>query len=112
MNPIALEDAFTPSSNLAWSIIYYNKDYWFHDSTPEATGKTATGSNAEVNVFLGSNTEYRKNQILTYSYYRSCLLTVIFSIISGEETRKLSLRRRHDAVRMRRGGRDPTRSSA
>lgn len=40
-------------------------------------------------------------------YHRSCLLTVIFLIISGEEARKLSLRRRHDAVRMRRGGRDP-----
>lgn len=67
-NPIALEDAFTPPSNLARSIVYYNKDYWFHDSTPEATGEAATGSNAQVHVFLGSHTEYRKNPILTYSY--------------------------------------------
>lgn len=65
---------------------------------------TATESNREVNVLIGSNTEYMKNQTLTYSHYRSCLLTVIFSIISGEQTRKLSLRRRHDAVRMRREG--------
>lgn len=49
-----------PQSTLARSIIYYNKDYWFRDRTPGATGMTATESNREVNVLIGSNTEYRK----------------------------------------------------
>lgn len=58
-NPIMDEDAAPPSRNLARSIMYSSEYYTFlcQDSTPEATGETATGSYAEVHVFFASNTE-------------------------------------------------------
>lgn len=51
LNPVTLAGAFTSSSNLAWSIIYYNEDYWLHDSTPEATGKTITEATQKLVLF-------------------------------------------------------------
>lgn len=66
LNPITLEDALTPTSNLAGSIVYYNKDYWFHDSTHlKQQVRQHQEATQKLMVFLGGNTEYRgKNRYL------------------------------------------------